>query len=233
MFDFSNQVVVVTGASGNLGSVVARRFYEAGALVVLGARRIPKGENDYTNSERAIHFEVDLTDPDSVSAFIAVVIARLGRIDVLANTVGGFRARKVLDTSPEQWDLLHNLNARSAFLITRAVLPTMLQQSAGKIVHTAARSALAGRANQAAYSAAKSSVVRLVESVSAEVRASGININCVLPGTIDTPQNRTEMPNADFTRWVAPQAIADAILFLASDAARAIHGAALPIYGLS
>jgi NAD(P)-dependent dehydrogenase (short-subunit alcohol dehydrogenase family) len=233
MFDFSNQVVMVTGASGNLGAAVAQGFYEAGARLALGDRLIPGGGSGFPDADRVIHFEVDLTDPESVTDFASAVRTKFGRIDVLANTVGGFRSAKVAETSIDEWDDMHNLNTRSAFLITRAVLPGMLEQGGGKIVHTAARTGLAGRASQAAYSAAKSGVIRLVESLAAEVRTNGININCVLPGTIDTPENRAEMPKADFSRWVPPQAIADAILFLASPAARAVNGAALPVYGLS
>lgn len=233
MFDFSNQVVVVTGAAGSLGSAVANRFFEAGAKLALGYHHMPQDVEIFNDSARVIHVEVDLTKPESVAAFVVTVKERFGRIDVLANTVGGFRSAKVANTSIDEWDLLHNLNARSAFLITQAVLPTMLDQGSGKIIHVAARTGLAGRANQAAYSAAKSSVIRLVESLAAEVRANGINVNCVLPGTIDTRQNREEMPNADFSRWVQPLAIADAILFLASPTARAVNGAALPVYGLS
>ena len=118
-------------------------------------------------------------------------------------------------------------------LAARAVVPGMLAQKRGKIIAIAARTGLAGEANVAAYSAAKAAVLRLMESLSAEVKTSGINVNTVLPSIIDTPQNRAGLPDADFSRWVAPDALADVILFLASDAARAIHGATIPVYGLS
>jgi NAD(P)-dependent dehydrogenase (short-subunit alcohol dehydrogenase family) len=126
-----------------------------------------------------------------------------------------------------------NLNARTAFVLSRAVAPHMLEQGSGKIVHVAARAALEGGARASAYSVSKSGIVRLVESMAAELRQDGINVNCVLPGTIDTPQNRQAMPKADHSRWVSPQAIADVMLFLASDAARAVNGAAVPVYGRS
>ena len=161
-------------------------------------------------------------------------VARFGRIDVLVNTVGGFRAGTPVHETPlETWDFMFQLNARTAFLASRAVIPHMLQQGQGKLIHVAARAALTGAAKMAAYSVAKSAVVRLTESMAAELRRANIHVNCVLPGTIDTPQNRAAMPAADHSRWVKPEAIADVILFLASDAARAIHGAAIPVYGQS
>lgn len=107
----------------------------------------------------------------------------------------------------------------------------MIEQGQGKIIHVASRAALQGGSRMVAYSVAKSAVVRLTESASAELKRKGINVNCIVPGTIDTPQNREAMPDADRSRWVQPEAIADVMLFLASDASRAIHGAAIPVYG--
>jgi NAD(P)-dependent dehydrogenase (short-subunit alcohol dehydrogenase family) len=126
-----------------------------------------------------------------------------------------------------------NLNARTAFIASRAVVPHLLRQGSGKIIHIAARPGLQGRAESAAYSASKSAVLRLTESLSAELRDSGINVNCVIPGTLDTPPNREAMPEADNSRWVAPESLAGVILFRASPAARDIHGAAVPVYGRS
>jgi NAD(P)-dependent dehydrogenase (short-subunit alcohol dehydrogenase family) len=128
---------------------------------------------------------------------------------------------------------LLNLNARTAFILSRAVVPHMLAQGSGKIVHVAARAALARARKAAAYSASKAATVRLVGSLAAELRRENINVNCVLPGTIDTPQNREAMPKADHSRWIPPEAIADVMLFLASDAAWAVNGAAIPVYGKS
>jgi NAD(P)-dependent dehydrogenase (short-subunit alcohol dehydrogenase family) len=165
---------------------------------------------------------------------VVETIKRLGRIDVLVNAVGGFRAGTPLhETSLETWDFMLNLNARSVFIASRTVIPHMLAQGSGKIVSVAARPGLRGNAKMAAYSVSKSAVIRLTESMAAELKGAGINVNCILPGTIDTPQNRQAMPNADPSRWVKPEALADVILFLASDAAREVHGAALPVYGRS
>jgi NAD(P)-dependent dehydrogenase (short-subunit alcohol dehydrogenase family) len=155
-------------------------------------------------------------------------------LDVLVNTVGGFRAgTPVHETPVETWDSMMSLNARTAFVVSQAVVPLMMGQGRGVIIHIGARPGLKGAANAAAYSASKAAVIRLTESLSAELRDSGINVNCIVPGTIDTPQNREAMPNADPRRWVAPDSLADVILFLASPAARDIHGATIPVYGRS
>ncbi len=156
-----------------------------------------------------------------------------GRIDVLCNIAGGFRMGHPVHETPEDtWELMLDLNAKSVIHTARAVVPGMIAAGYGKIVNIAALAGLAGKANMGAYSAAKSAVIRLTESMSAELRDKGINVNCILPSIIDTPQNRADMPGADPRRWVAPEALAEVVLFLASDAARAIHGAAIPVTGL-
>lgn len=236
MFDFSNRIVVITGAAGNLGVVTARAFQAAGASLVLVDRspdRLLKLFPELANS--AQHFlatGVDLGDVAAVERMVTETVNRLGKIDVLVNTAGGYRAGMPLHETPlEEWDFLLNLNAKSVLISCRSVIPTMLKQGAGKIINIASRAALAGEANAAAYSASKTAVVRLTESMAAELRDNDINVNCLMPGMIDTPPNRQAMPAADFSKWVAPEALADVILFLASDAARAMHGAALPVFG--
>ena len=126
-----------------------------------------------------------------------------------------------------------NLNTRTAFITSQRVIPHMIRQQTGKIVHLAARPGLEGKANMSAYSASKAAVIRLTESAAAELKNHNINVNCVIPGTIDTPQNRVAMPDADFGRWVTLESLTGVIAFLSSEAARDIHGAAIPIYGLS
>jgi NAD(P)-dependent dehydrogenase (short-subunit alcohol dehydrogenase family) len=155
-------------------------------------------------------------------------------VDALVHTVGAWRGgNPVHETDLADWDFLFNVNLRTTLLCCRAVVPQMLKQGNGRIITVASRDGLAGSAGYAAYSASKSSVLRLNESLADELKASNVNVNCVLPSTIDTPQNRAALPNADFSKWVAPEAIADVILFLASDASRAINGAAIPVYGKS
>jgi NAD(P)-dependent dehydrogenase (short-subunit alcohol dehydrogenase family) len=160
-------------------------------------------------------------------------VEHFGRIDVLVNTAGGFRAGKPVHETPKDlWDFVLDLNARSVLNACQAVIPQMLKQQQGKIISFGSKSALAGRANAAAQSVSKAAVLRLTESMSAELKDKGINVNCILPGTIDTPPNRKAMPNADTSRWVQPDDLTNVILFLASDASDAIHGAAIPVFGL-
>jgi NAD(P)-dependent dehydrogenase (short-subunit alcohol dehydrogenase family) len=238
MFDFQRRVVMIAGAVGNLGQAVTGAFWRAGATIVLldrGPDRLPHHFPDLAGTaDHLLLGSVDATDDQAVERAVQRALEQFGHIDVLANTVGGYRAGQPVHETPiATWDFMMDLNARTAFVLSRAIVPTMLRQGQGKIVHVAARAALAGRSGAAAYSASKAGIVRLVESLAAELRNEAIQVNCVLPGTIDTPQNREAMPNADPNRWVSPEAIADVVLFLASDAARAVNGAAVPVYGQS
>jgi NAD(P)-dependent dehydrogenase (short-subunit alcohol dehydrogenase family) len=236
MVDFNDQVVLVSGGRGNLGAAVVRTFHQAGARVIA---------TDHATGSLAAQFPeldgasnaflaegVDVTDAQAVDQLVEQVLRRFQRIDVLVNTVGGYRAGTPVHLTPlDAWDFMLNLNARSTFVVSRAVVPVMLDQGPGKIVNVAASSALKGSANSAAYAASKSAVARLTESMAEEYKRQGINVNAVLPGTLDTPQNRQAMPDADFSLWVTPQAMAQVILFLASQGADPIHGALIPVYG--
>ncbi|NUM48437.1 MAG: SDR family NAD(P)-dependent oxidoreductase [Anaerolineales bacterium] len=237
MFDFSNQVVMITGASGNLGGALAARFREGGASLVLVDRtadRLAEAYPELANNPHHFLAGADLTNAVAVNAVVAQTMARFGRVDVLVNTVGGFRAGTPLHETPlETFDFMINLNARTVYIAAQAVLPNMLAQGRGKIISIAARPGLEGRANQAAYSASKAAVLRLTESMAAEYRMLGINVNAVIPGTIDTPQNRAATPDADVSKWVQPESLADVIAFLASDLARDVHGVGLAVVGRS
>ena len=224
----AHQTVVLTGASGNLGRAVAAAFEERGANLVLLDRRAGPGDAKH------LALAVDLLDAQAVQAAVDQAIARFGRVDVLCNIAGGFRmGSPVHETSAEDWNFLLDLNARTVLNTARAVVPRMLAAGGGKIVNVGAYAAQKGAAQMGAYIASKSAVIRLTESMAAELRSRGINVNCVLPTIIDTPENRAAMPDADPRRWVAPRELAEVIVFLASDAARAIHGAAIPVSGLS
>jgi NAD(P)-dependent dehydrogenase (short-subunit alcohol dehydrogenase family) len=231
----AGRVVIVTGSVGNLGQATARSLHGVGAKTVLVDRsndRLRESYPDLVNSPDHLLAGGDLTNPDSLQRMVQSACDRFGRIDALVNTVGGWRGGKpVHETDLADWDFLFGVNLRTTLLCCRAVIPQMLRQGYGKIINVASRDGLAGGPGYSAYSASKSAVLRLTESMAAELKNSSINVNCIMPGTIDTPQNRKAMPNADFAKWVAPEAIADVILFLISDAARAISGAALPVYG--
>ena len=235
-FDVSDRVVLVTGASGNLGRAIVEAFYAGGCRIVAvdyATERMTAMFAKLADSPDAYLAEgVDVTDPNQTQELVRASLDRFGRIDILVNIVGGYQAGTPVHETPlETWDYMMNLNARSAFIVSKAVIPHMLSQGGGRIINIASSAALKGSANSAAYSAAKSAVARLTESMSAEYKRQGITVNAIIPGTIDTPENREAMPSADYSLWVAPQALARVILFLASEDASPISGALLPVYG--
>ena len=229
------RVAMITGAAGNLGKAVAAAFSAAGAELVLVDRSADLLQAAFGQEGASRMFvPTDLLDAAQAKAALDIAVARFGRVDVLCNLAGGFRmGEAVHETSDATWDFLLDLNARTLLNMARAVVPHMLARGSGKIVNVGAFAAQRGVAQMGAYTAAKSSVIRLTEAMAAELRERGINVNCVLPTIIDTPENRAAMPDADPARWVAPADLAGVIVFLASDAARAVHGAAVPVTGLS
>jgi NAD(P)-dependent dehydrogenase (short-subunit alcohol dehydrogenase family) len=233
--DFTGQTVVITGAAGNLGRALADAFSARGANRVLIDRSPEVLARAFgAGTPATMLASTDLLDQGDVNATMQKAIDRFSRIDVLCNIAGGFRmGEAVHETSDATWDFLFDLNARTLLNAVRAVVPAMLKSGGGRIVNVGAFAAQKGAAQMGAYCASKSVVIRLTESMAAELRGRGINVNCVLPTVIDTPENRAAMPDADPRRWVAPEDLAAAIVFLASPAARAIHGAALPVSGLS
>lgn len=233
--EFQNKVVMITGAAGCLGQSVAAAFAAAGASLVLVDLNATALADSY-HQEKAPHIclAADLTNADSVRAVAAEASQRFGRIDALCNIAGGFRMGEcVHETSAQTWSLMMNLNAITMLNTIQAVTPLMIAAGSGKVVSVGAGAGQKGQARMGAYSAAKSVVIRLTESMAAELREKNINVNCVLPSIIDTPQNRADMPEADPGCWVAPADLAKVILFLCSESARSIHGAALPVVGLS
>lgn len=229
------RVVLVTGAAGTLGRAVAAAFAAQGAQLALLDRSEDGLQAAYGQAKsQALCLATDLLDTAQVEYALAQTLERLGRVDVLCNIAGGFHmGEPVHATSADSWDRMFNLNVRTLTHMASAVVPHMLQAGHGKIVNVGAFAARHGEAGKGAYVASKSAVIRLTEAMALELREHGINVNCVLPTIIDTPPNRASMPDADPARWVAPAALADVIAFLASDAARAVHGAALPVTGLS
>lgn len=237
MSEFKGQVVLITGAAGNLGHAVAQGFAEAGArlaLVDLAEDALQKVIDELPAGTDAKAFTVNLLEAESVNRTVEQVIEHFGRIHVLANIAGGFTMGPMMqDTEDKSWDLMINLNARSVFYTCRAVIPNMLDNQGGRIINVSARAAIEGKGRMGPYCASKAAVKTLTESLAAENKFDNINVNCILPGTIDTPQNRNDMPDADFAKWVPPAALADVVMFLASDASRCVTGAAIPVYGQS
>jgi len=235
--DFTGKTALITGAAGNLGRAVVDAFAARGANLALVVRDVGKAQGALgAPSPRLAYFAADLLDAAQVEAAVAGAAARFGAIDVVCNLAGGFRMGPPVHETPDaDWEFLLDLNARTLLHTARAVVPVLRAngQRGGKIVNVGAFAAQKGVAHMGAYVAAKSAVIRLTEAMAAELRAHGINVNCVLPTIIDTPENRKSMPDADPAKWVAPADLASVIVFLASPAARAIHGAALPVTGLS
>ena len=232
--NFENRTVMITGAAGHLGKAVAAAFGQRGARLVLVDRHAESLEAAFGADAASALVAADLLDGRQVQAALDTAVARFGRVDALCHVAGGFRmGEAVHETTDATWEFLFDVNARTLVNVARAVVPHMVKHGGGRIVAVGAHAALRGVAGMGAYCASKSALVRLVEAMSAELKEKHVNVNCVLPTIIDTPDNRAAMPDADPARWVAPQALAEAIAFLASDAARAVHGAALPVSGLS
>lgn len=232
---FENKVVVVTGGAGALGRAVAAWFSGHGARLAVidySDEIIDDAYGDKRPDD--VYLACDLTDREGCADTVDAIRSSAGGIDVLCNIAGGFlMGERVHETSEATWDFLFDLNARSIVNMATAVVPLMLDNGGGKIINVAARAAREGEAMMGAYTASKAAVLRLTESMGKELRESNINVNCVMPSLIDTPRNRQDMPGADFSKWVPPDDIARVIGFLASEDARCIHGAGIPVDGLS
>lgn len=235
MEGFEEKVAIVTGASGALGGALARRLLGLGAIVETFDRSPESAAGalaDLAAGDRLAVRGVDLTDAEAVERAVGEVVERRGRVDHLFATVGGFAFDGPVESSSlATWERMLDVNLRTALHAVRAVLPAMKARGSGTIVLVGSEASLAGGAKVAAYSASKAALLRLAESLAAECRGSGVRINCVLPGTLDTAANRDAMPDADRSGWVDLDAVVDAMLFLASPAARAVHGAALAVTG--
>lgn len=229
-------VVMVTGAAGNLGRAVVEELASRGARLICLERNAQSLDTLVAQLPAVTEVlkvpGVDLADLDACRQAVLAGESRFGKIDALVNTVGGFKMAPIGEAGLDQWDMLLMQNARTAYAISAAVLPGMQKAGYGRIVHIAAAPGLKAGANQAAYAASKAAVMRLTEAIAAENRAHRITANCILPGTIDTPQNRAAMPDAKTDSWVSAKAIAQLIGFLVSAEAAVVSGAAIPATGL-
>lgn len=221
--ELQNRHLVITGGGGALGRVVVARAIAAGARVTVVDRQAAEG---LPASVRSV--VVNLVDAGATR----VALEALGPVDALCTIAGGFTmGSAVHDADDAQWDAMMQGNVASLRSALKAVVPGMLARGRGRVITVGALSALQGKAAMSAYTASKAVVMNLTESLAAEVANTPIRVNAILPSIIDTPANRASMPDADFSRWVRPQDMAEVICFLASDASQAIHGALIPLSG--
>jgi NAD(P)-dependent dehydrogenase (short-subunit alcohol dehydrogenase family) len=226
------KVVVVTGAFGALGSATARAAMAAGAQVALLDRApTPPAEIGQLSADAFVRGGVDLTDAVAADRVMGEIHQHAGGLDALINIAGGFRWQKIADGDSASWDAMFALNLETALNASRAALAYLRRSKAGRIVNIGALAALEAGTGMGPYAASKAAVHKLTESLAAELKEEGITVNAVLPSTLDTPVNRREMRDSDPSKWVSVQSLAGIILFLASDEARDITGALIPVAG--
>jgi len=230
--EMDGKVAVVTGGSGAIGSRLVQCLADEGATVVVADSRAPHDDALALASAGTVRYvETDITSEKSVISLVAGVGKGHGRLDALFNVAGGFRyGPAVADLAEADWDNLLQLNLKSVFLCIKHVLPVMKQQNYGRIVSVAARSGLKGDAMVAPYAVSKGGVILLTQTTAEEVKDYDITANAVLPSIVDTPANRESMADSDFAAWVAPEDLVAVMMFLASERARAVTGAAIPVY---
>jgi NAD(P)-dependent dehydrogenase (short-subunit alcohol dehydrogenase family) len=229
---FKWKAVLIAGGTGGLGRAVSLAFLREGAQVHVTfrtAEELRALQNAAGKSAEALQsHHSDVTSPNETEE----LVAKIGRIDILVNTIGAYAGGTSLwETDVETFELMMALNVRAGFLLARSAVPVMLRQSSGVIVNIASRAAVDHAAGGSVYAASKAAAVALMDSLAADLKGTGVRVNTVLPSIIDTEANRSAMPNADYATWPKPEEIADVILFLSSDAAKLIHGAAVPVYG--
>ena len=225
--DLGGQVVAVTGASGALGSAVVRTLRSCNAVVA----QIEHAAIAQGNTEPLRFGGYDLAESAPAAAALAQVVSKAGRVDSLINIAGGFQFQILEAGSLEHWDKMYRENLRSAVACCAAALPYLVKSGSGRIINLGAAGAEHAGAGMGGYAAAKAGIARLTESLAAELKDRGVTVNAILPSIMDTPRNRLDMPDADFTRWVPLESVAKLMAFLLSDAAAAITGALIPIKG--
>lgn len=230
----AEKTVLITGATGNLGRAVADVFLLEGARLALAGSRQESLDRAYDGlAADHLRLAADLGDARAAAGLVAEVESVFGHIDAICALAGAFEMGGAMHVaSPELLDRMMKANVATMTNVVRAVVPGMIARGSGKIVTVGANAAQKGVAGMGAYTASKSAVMRLTEAMAGELRGHGINVNCVLPSTIDTPENRAAMPTADPEKWVKPAELAAVIAFLCSDGASAMHGALVPVVGL-
>jgi NAD(P)-dependent dehydrogenase (short-subunit alcohol dehydrogenase family) len=235
---FAGRVALIAGGTGGLGGAVSLAFLGDLARVAVTYRR----EEEFAALTEAAGarassiegYEVDVTDESAVRQLASEILGKHGRLDVLVNAVGAYAGGTPLwEVDSKTFDQMMTLNLRSGFILARAVVPAMLKQGNGAILNVASRSAFDHAAGAAGYAASKAAAVAMIDSLAADLKGTGVRANSILPSIIDTEANRKAMPHADFAKWPKPEEIARVILFLCSDEAKLVHGAAVPVYGNS
>ena len=225
----TGKVVLITGANGGLGTYVTKEFLDEGATVVGVSRKIQ--QSDF-NTPAFTALPAEISSGNAAKNVVESIVARFGKLDVVAHTVGGFAGGpSIADTDDSTFQQMFDINLNSAFYLLRAVLPGMRKTRNGRIIAIGSRAALEPGAGVGAYSASKAALVSLVRTVALENKDVGLTANTILPGTMDTPANRKAMPDADFSKWVRPATVASLIVWLAGDAGKDINGAVIPVYG--
>ena len=225
-----NKRVAITGAFGTLGTAVVGRALAEGALVAaLDHAAAPKSPSEF--GDAVLIGGVDLAEAQGAKSALAQAAEALGGLDALVNIAGGFAWEKIEGSSLDTWDRMFRMNLLTAVAASQAALPWVLKSPSGRIVNIGAAGAIKAELGKGAYAASKSGVMRFTEAMAEELKERGITVNALLPSIIDTPPNRADMPDADFARWVRPEQIGDAIVFLLSDRAQAITGALIPVVG--
>lgn len=227
----AGRILAITGASGVLGTAVARAAADQGARVALIDYAPSAAVTNELGDAAFFQGGVDLTDALAAGAALDAAADRFGGVDALINVAGGFRWETLEAGSWETWHSLFRMNVLTAANASRAAVPHLKRSAAGRIVNVGANGALKASAGMGAYAASKAGVHKLTEALAEELKADGLTVNAVLPSIIDTPTNRADMPKADFSTWVSPEDLAAVILFLASEEAKAITGALLPVTG--
>jgi NAD(P)-dependent dehydrogenase (short-subunit alcohol dehydrogenase family) len=223
------KVVIVTGADGGLGKSVTQALLDRGAMVVGTSRKIQANELQH---QSFLGIPADISNEDAAKHLVDQVLSRFGKLQVLVHTVGGFAGgQAVADTDDDTFRRMMDLNLMPLLHILRAALPPLKQSGAGCVVAIGSRAAVDPGASVGAYSASKAAMLSVMRTVALENKDAGLRANVILPGTIDTPANRRSSPDADFSKWVHPAAIASLVTWLAGNAGRDINGAAIPIYG--
>jgi NAD(P)-dependent dehydrogenase (short-subunit alcohol dehydrogenase family) len=233
--NFSNKIVLVTGGTGALGRSITKAFLESHATVISSYHSDREtSETQADNKPKVQLFKANVINEEEVEKLVSSIVDKYGHIDILVNVVGAYLGGKtIVELEEKEWDRMMTVNLKSAFLISKHVTRQMISSKYGKIIHISSKLGLHSEGYDSAYAASKSGLIRLVESLSNETKESNINVNCIMPSIIDTEANRKAMPNADFNKWVKPEDLANVILFLSSEEAKTVTGAAIPTFGIA